>query len=640
MRLRLQRGVLPAAAGLCLLLLLTLLLRPSSDPSLSSALLRCSDASLACQRIDSARRSKASGGVAESTEAIEAAEATEAALPQVLPVFDVTHADQRLVVAFTVPAEQAGRRWGLCLPRSPLLAEVRLDGRRLGAAEGLGRDALAGRSFLRPRHLALAASLGAGPHELLLSVQAPPGLAPGLGRFWVGDDDLMQRACGELADARRDVSFGITWVMSAIGLAGLLLWLRLGDRQALWFALMSLAWVFHLAWVSGFLVAEAPETWSRLFFASRVLFFPPMLLYALAVAGTPLRRLPLWIASPYLLAAGLMALLPPTAFPGWLVAMASLTLSLCVWAFVAVLHAPQAPQLRWSRWVLAAALGWVILAHLIDLQHWWRAAGYEGRAWTYLAVPGLCVAFGVRLIEELIGHARRDARDAQRLRREVDHQRVRIAADYAHLQRQREQIVVAEERRRIVRDMHDGLGAQLLSASAQLRGRPDLPPERVAEMLDDALQELRGVLDVLSTEPNDDPDDDPISALLGTLRWRMAPALRARGIELRWCSEPLPAQFLASDAARMHLLRLWQEGFTNVLKHSAARQAVFEAGVTPDGVHMTLRDDGWGFAAGQTEGIGLGSMRARAAAIGAQLVIDSEPGGGTALRVVWVLPGG
>lgn len=611
--------------GLCLVLLL---LRPPSDPFAVPDALNCPQVGGGCQRIDQVRR------LGEDARLTLPQVLSPAARPAGSPTAKAgsAPAGQRVVVDFQITEGRPGKALGLCLPRSPLLGEVVFDGQRLGVA---AEDGLKGHRFLRPRHLTLAPSAEAGRHELMLEVLAPEGLAPGLGRFWIGDDDGMRQSCADLSAKVRDRSMGITWVMASMGLAGLLLWLRLRERQSLWFALMTLAWVAHISLVSGSWVVETLSAWSRAFFATRVLFFPPMLLYALTLAGRSTQRLAPLLLGGYGLAAALMAVLPPAVFAGWLLTMAGLTLPLCGWAMLALLRSPEVRAVRWSRWVLVAALAGVILATLLDLMHWWRAAAYEGQAWTYLAVPMLCLAFGARLIEALIDHARRDARDAHRLRRQVEAQRTRIAADYERLQRQREQIAVAEERRRIVRDMHDGLGAQLLSASAQLRSRPELTPSQVAGLLDDALQELRGVLDVLSTEPSNDPGDDPVSALLGTLRWRMAPALQARGIDLAWRSEPLPAQFLPSDAARMHLLRLWQEAFSNVLKHSGARHAAFEAEETSKGLHMTLTDDGRGFDAGQAQGIGLGSMRARAAAIGAALRIESQVGQGTRVKLVW-----
>lgn len=536
----------------------------------------------------------------------------------------------RMVLQVTEGMSGPRRDVGLCLPRSALIERVEVDGRAVPLPAPPSP-----RGFLRPLHVRLLHAASPGAYELLLQVNAPPGLAPGLGTFWAGDDDAMAAACAELAGTVRDRTYGLTWVMAAMGMASLLLWARLRDGPALWFGLTTMAWVGHLWIVSAAPRTLDPELWSRLFFSTRVLFLGPALLYVLALTGASAsRRTAAVLLGAFGLTCGLLWWLPEQHYTRWLVGVAllALPLSLAVWGRLAwrLLH-----QVTLQRSLMTAAFGAVVAAHAVDLARWWGAAGYDTRAWSYLAVPFLCVVFGARLMQDLIAHARRDARDAQRLRREVDAQRVRIAADYERLQQQREQLAVLQERRRIVRDMHDGLGAQLLSASARLKSPQSLPPERIAALFDEALLELRGVLDVLSVEPSQDPDDDPVSSLLGTLRWRMAPALAARGIALEWHCEALPAHFLPSDAARMHLLRLWQEAFSNVLKHSQATRVRFDAGPSGPGIAMTLRDDGRGFDPGQGAGIGLGSMRARATAVGAVLEIRSGKGKGTEVGVTW-----
>lgn len=521
---------------------------------------------------------------------------------------------------------------GLCLLRSPLLARATLDGvevyRDTPGIQDIPR-------FLRPLYLAASPGLAPGPHTLVLDVQAPPGVAAGLGPVWVGDSEALRRGCQDLAWQIHDRVHGVTWVMVAMGLAGLLLWWSLGERAALWFALTALAWVAHLLVVSLSWPSLSLEHWSLLFFTTRVAFLPPMLLFSISVAGSRLETHHRVVLGVYGGGLAVLWLLPAVWREHWLITMAAITLPAAItvqWALVRGLrHA-----LSMSRLLMTLSFALVVIAHAMDMRLWWIDGGYGSKAWTYVAVPLLCAGFGIRLIERLIGHARRDARAAARLRQEVEAQRVRIAADYQRLQQQREQLAVLEERRRIVRDMHDGLGVYLLSASALLKHQPQLSPQQVAETLDDALKELRSVLDVLSVDPSSDPDDDPVSSLLGTLRWRIAPALQANGITLKWQCDALPAPFLAADSARMHLMRLMQEAFSNILKHSRASSACFQAAVLAGGgVRMALSDDGLGFTADQRHGIGLDSMRARASAIGATMTVHTAPGGGTTVELLW-----
>ena len=205
------------------------------------------------------------------------------------------------------------------------------------------------------------------------------------------------------------------------------------------------------------------------------------------------------------------------------------------------------------------------------------------------------------------------------------------------IQRQREQLAVLEERRRIVRDMHDGLGSQLVSASALLAGMHPVSPQQAIQVIDHALLELRSVLDVLAMEPSDDPQDDPVASLLGALRWRIDPVLKAQGVELSWRADGLPANFLPQDTQRLHLLRLLQEAFSNVLKHANASHLAFSVTAIDGQITLMLADNGRGFLPHTVRGIGLDSMQRRARALGTQLAVDSTPGQGTCVRLAWAL---
>lgn len=577
-----------------------------------AAVAECGQPGVFCQRIDEAR-------LAGSTQAL--------ALPHAAQHPD-GH-DARYAFDFELPAAAAGQGLGLCMPRSGLLRGLQVDGQAVPT-----RTYQPQHTFLRPLHVRLDAALAPGAHVLTLDIGAPPGLSPGLGQLWVGRDDVMAQTCANLYMSVRDRAHNITWVMAAIGLAALLLWVRSRDGQALTFAAITLGWVLHLWVVGAALGTFGDSLWSLLFFSSRVLFVPPMLLYGLQLCGFGAWRGRYAVLATYGLALAALPLVPGTHYQSWLLAVGTLSMALTSALLVLLVKELwRSPTLPRALTLLSFVI--LVLAHGVDLQRWSVSAGYDTRAWSYLAVPVLCVVFGARLVQDLLAHAMRHARDAERLRLEVEAQRAQIAADYERIQRQREELAVLQERRRIVRDMHDGLGAQLLSASARLKSPEPFAMSDVAGFFDEALEELRSVLDVLSVEPSQGPDDDPVAALLGTLRWRMAPALAAKGVELQWRCDGLPADFLAGDPERMHLLRFWQEAMSNVLKHSQARQVRFTAVTEQGGVTMRLVDDGRGMADDHPAGIGLGSMRARAAAIGAHFQLNSVAGQGTEIRLHW-----
>jgi signal transduction histidine kinase len=195
------------------------------------------------------------------------------------------------------------------------------------------------------------------------------------------------------------------------------------------------------------------------------------------------------------------------------------------------------------------------------------------------------------------------------------------------------QKVLLDERARLTRDMHDGLGSQLVQTLNAVRSGEPLPRPRIEQMLSHALEELRMTLDSMESMEGDLP------ALLGTLRARIAPALQASGIELQWNVEDVPALLDTSGKpleakAVMHLFRCLQEVFANIIKHSRCKQVVVSTAMDPRGVVLTVRDDGVGMEReSRAGGRGLDNIRLRAQAIGATVDWQSQADGTSVIFV-------
>ncbi|WP_248959514.1 sensor histidine kinase [Sphaerisporangium perillae] len=204
---------------------------------------------------------------------------------------------------------------------------------------------------------------------------------------------------------------------------------------------------------------------------------------------------------------------------------------------------------------------------------------------------------------------------------------VRMAAD---LQRSRERILTAreEERRRLRRDLHDGLGQALgdmamaiTMARRVLRGSPES-----AEQL---LARLRADMDRVTGE---------IRELVYGLR---PPALDDLGLAeaLRRLAEPdatltvegaldgLPA------AVEVAAYRITQEALTNARRHARASRVVVGLSRSPGALRLSVRDDGRGLPPKVRAGVGLSSMRERAAELGGTCSITAVPAGGTLVEV-------
>jgi signal transduction histidine kinase len=195
-----------------------------------------------------------------------------------------------------------------------------------------------------------------------------------------------------------------------------------------------------------------------------------------------------------------------------------------------------------------------------------------------------------------------------------------------------------EERERIARDLHDGLGQGLTALQLeveQARALPGQAPRHLAEairMCRDTLAELRRVVHDL--RPPELAAQDAIEALRGQAerfeeRTGVATSFRAVGGPLH-----------AEDAGGC-LFRVLQEALTNVSRHAGAREVGVTVVVGELEVTMEVVDDGAGFdAATKGDGAGLRGIRERCALLGGRTDVQASPGGGTRLAVSLPLRGG
>ena len=193
---------------------------------------------------------------------------------------------------------------------------------------------------------------------------------------------------------------------------------------------------------------------------------------------------------------------------------------------------------------------------------------------------------------------------------------------------------VADERQRIMQDMHDGLGSQLLTSLAAAE-RGALDPKGIAQVLRDAIDDMRLAIDTLS------PGREGLLEALGNLRYRLEPRFRAAGVELRFAYRDLPDILDVPQEPALQILRVLQESLTNVLKHARARQASVEVAIlhAPTRFMLAISDDGGGFdPSARGRGRGLSGIRRRADHIGAVLEIASDARGTRVTLTLTPLP--
>jgi signal transduction histidine kinase len=214
------------------------------------------------------------------------------------------------------------------------------------------------------------------------------------------------------------------------------------------------------------------------------------------------------------------------------------------------------------------------------------------------------------------------------------------------LQRSREKLVLAreEERRRIRRDLHDGLGPTLASQTLKLDTVLELliagPPVAVEHVKQLKSQTQQMVADIRRLVYELRPPALDELGLLEALRAHVAQMSSANGrlrISIEASPEPLPPLPAAIEVAAY---RIALEGVTNVIRHAQARDCRLRFMVIDDEqppcLVITVTDDGLGLPAKFQSGVGLTSMRERAEELGGTCEVGSNDGGGT--QVIAALP--
>lgn len=202
-----------------------------------------------------------------------------------------------------------------------------------------------------------------------------------------------------------------------------------------------------------------------------------------------------------------------------------------------------------------------------------------------------------------------------------------LADKNAELERTKQEAVnlekskaIADERSRIMRDMHDGIGGQLVATLALLELEPDNETKNnIAAILKACLDDFRLIINSLNVQAN------TLSALLADFKYLISSKLDKMNIELDWDVLALPDDVTIDPQQSLHILRILQEAFTNIMKHSNASMITFNANYDDNGlVTLIIQDNGRSSKQAQHNGHGLENMKWRAEQLSAQLKIDHD----------------
>jgi signal transduction histidine kinase len=514
-----------------------------------------------------------------------------------------------------------GGAWAIYLPRVAMTATVFLNNEFVGATGNSTQPD--GRYWNRPLLISsLTPHVTQGENLLLIRVQAMHDEAGGLGPVYVGDAATLSRAhfwrwlLQVLLPEITSVAVLLTCAFTG------LLWLKLRNPADGLFTLAGLSWSLRAI---DYYATSLPLSGGAIQLVVAVLaqwfvVFLVLLICELLNQNSRLVRRLLWssgwIASCMMvmtsspsapdLARGIHfgAMLTEAAAIGWL-----------------IFRLRKSVPLHGKRYLVALTM--ILLLGIHDLLQRFDLISFDQPRLAHLGALLLVLMLASVVFHRYVVAARLMVAQNKELDERVRQRTHELESLYQSRVTEEKVQAGLRERERIMRDMHDGLGAQLtLAISSLMLSSPNI--KDVRSHLQDCMLDLRLMLDSL------EPIETDLSSVLGNLRYRLEPTLRSKGIRLIWkvsaITTPVPmnAQFV------LNVQRIFQEAFANVVKHSNATEVSFtaftEPGVMGGDVVMQLTDNGSPAPDLASAGHGLANMHQRAALIGGKLNVAVSPG--------------
>jgi signal transduction histidine kinase len=461
-------------------------------------------------------------------------------------------------------------------------------------------------------------------NQLVITIHAQAGRAAQLGPISVGQHaDLLPAYERELF-WRVQITATLMWMGLVLGLMSLAVWGVQREALFLAYAVAELAWALRLA---EMFPVEMPLDWQVWGAGVATLFATSQLAMTFFFLNA-IDRWRGWLRRGYRCYVGLWAVVVPLVVmlrlrELWIAWVVSGSLMFVALALFVAWHSFR--EKHFWRWGFAAFVLSMVVAGVLDILES-PGSMYMHPTWTRLVWGGFSVGLAL-----LVGRRLHRARAAMlasnaALRAALEQQALELRQ--AHDQQARADLdrAMLEERQRVMRDMHDGLGAQL-SGLLSMAGREGTRPHELQSQVRSAIDELRMVVDAMA------PFDGNLAGMLGSLRPRLERHLALCNVSLEWAVDELPPTPHLSPTQVQHLQRLLLEAVTNIARHSGAGVARLGARSTGQAIELCLTDDGAGFDPhAPVSGNGLRNMRWRAEALGAALSITGHAG--TSLSLV------
>lgn len=527
--------------------------------------------------------------------------------------------------------QQDASPWGLFILRLGNAYEIWLNGVLLERKGDLHR--YNGGDYAQvPRYVTVPSGVLKASNKLVVQIRADAGRKGGLTPLVIGPQALVQPLHQQSYWLRATASMAIALYSLVVGSLAFLLWITQPawkpnaglqrDPLYLYAAAAELLWSFGV----GYMFFEEPPLpwpwWGVLSVSAGAIWACAMVLFCIEVAGWGARLGARWLRRWLFLVMGMAPVLTLVGLAWGQPLVLTIT-----YGIVGLTNLSFAVYFSWkslgaaphAQKAIALAILVNVMVGIRDLYVYRIDPSYTSFTWLRYSslLFGLALAFIVLTRFRAASAQARDLSATLALR--IAQKETELSSAWQHTERLVREQERSAERSRILRDMHDGVGAHISTAMRQLQSGK-ASDQDVLHTLGESLDQLKLSIDAMNLPPGD------ITALLANLRYRLEPRLKASDIDLQWAVDLiLPVEHL-DDKAMRQLQFMVYEALSNVMQHAHATAVRIEAAQTEHGVRLRVIDNGCGFDVSQPWRKGLMSMRDRATAIGGALVLQSAPG--------------
>lgn len=518
------------------------------------------------------------------------------------------------------------RLWGIYVPTLTMNAEVYLNGELLGS--GGSFEPPISRNWNRPLYFAIPnGMLKPGINELKIYVRADPSGTGYLSKIYLGPDEILRKVYDKKYFIKTTVSIIITsaLVIMSIFMGGL--WfLRRNDSVYGWFAMVNLIWASHNMNLFVINIPVQARLWDWYWFITILWFAIVAIIFVrrfLNIHYQPVERI---ILSGGLLVALFLLVLPEYWFyrVGYTI-VDSLAVLLGIYPAILLLRSYWYKRNIETYFLIMSGL----LLIFLGINDWLYVNAFINREHGLLihnAAPLPMLLFSLILLTRFVQALKESESLNFELEQRVEDKHVELEQSYQKLQLFENERILTQERERIMRDMHDGMGGHLISTLSMVEAS-DANKEEILNALRAAIDDLRVMIDSL------DPVEDDLTTVLAMYRARIQPRLEQSNISVNWNVTDVPKIPGLGPEKVLQVLRVLQEAISNVIKHANASEITVHTKEVmlqdEPGVSVEIKDNGNGNIQLHKSGRGLKNMRRRAEQIGAKFNIESQATGTT-----------